>query len=353
MKSIVISGYFGFGNTGDEAVLAGMLESFRRIGLDARVTVLSGKPARTRAEHGVSAVGRTSPFGVLKAIRNADLVISGGGSLIQDITSAKSPLYYLGILRLAHMLKRRTMIYAQGVGPLRSASLRNSTANVFNQCDAITVRDADSKALLERIGTTKPITQVADPAYLVPPDFDAADALLAEHDLKPGEFIFVSLRPWRGEWLPQASKGIAIASEKLGISFVGIPMYKLQDLPVYNFLRCKTISDPDGVRAIKGLVARCGMVVGMRLHSLIFAAAEAKPFVSLSYDPKVESFASTAGASAQHDIQSLSADQLANDIIAAWNEREQSQSDRKSRSEEVSDSVLEAARIAADLLSHS
>ena len=123
-KRIVISGYYGCGNIGDEAVLRGILAGLDELGVEAEITVLSSDPVRTESEHpGTRSIHRFNPLAVVRSIRSADLVVSGGGSLLQDITSARSARYYLGILRLAQILGRRTMLCAQGIGPLVRLSL--------------------------------------------------------------------------------------------------------------------------------------------------------------------------------------------------------------------------------------
>src|SRR5690625_3113260 len=117
---VLISGYYGYGNFGDEALLAGLLSLIRELG--AEPLVLSGQPERTRAEHGVEAVHRYR--GLPGALRRADALISGGGGLLQDASSSRSLSYYLGVLRLARLAGLRTMVYGQSIGPLSSAGLR-------------------------------------------------------------------------------------------------------------------------------------------------------------------------------------------------------------------------------------
>ncbi|HET8776301.1 MAG TPA: polysaccharide pyruvyl transferase CsaB, partial [Candidatus Limnocylindria bacterium] len=66
---LVISGYYGFGNAGDDAVLAGMLELLGRAGLDrADVSVLSADPPATRQAHDVRAVSRWNALAVAREL---------------------------------------------------------------------------------------------------------------------------------------------------------------------------------------------------------------------------------------------------------------------------------------------
>lgn len=119
-RRVVISGYYGFDNMGDEMVLAGILAGLRRLDPGVRVTVLSAHPAATAREHGVDAVSRTHLPSILAALARADLLISGGGSLLQDVTGPFNIPYYVGVMELARLRGVPVMMMAQGIGPVLS-----------------------------------------------------------------------------------------------------------------------------------------------------------------------------------------------------------------------------------------
>lgn len=354
-RQIVLSGYYGFGNTGDEAVLAGIMATLRHLQLDARVTVLSADPQRTIAEHpGVRAVHRYKLGPLVSAIRSADLLISGGGSLLQDVTSTRSIYYYLFVLRLAQFFRRKTMVYAQGIGPVNRPSIRKRVASVLNRTNAITVRDTDSQALLESIGVNQDLVRLAaDPSFMVEPDYASADSILAEHGLQGEDFIGVSLRPWweSGKWLPELTKGLAAASEKLGAKLVLIPMQQSEDIQVSEALGTGILlANPGSVSTVKGLIGRCRLVVGMRLHSLIFAASEGVPFVPVIYDPKVESFAASASQTTGVKIGSFSASELESAVIGTWEKREDLRDGLLPRVSEMKDLATRSGQIVKELV---
>ena len=112
---IVISGYYGFNNSGDDALLLSMIDDLKTVVDKGNITVLSKKPQETERVYGVRAVSRYNIFLLLKNIFNCDLLISGGGTLIQDATSTKSLLYYLMIIRIAQMFGKKVMLYASGI----------------------------------------------------------------------------------------------------------------------------------------------------------------------------------------------------------------------------------------------
>ena len=101
MVNILISGYYGFDNIGDESILRTLVSSLREHIPDCSLTVLSHNPTSTREKYGVEAVDRMSPVAILRAVKKCDMLISGGGSLLQDVTSSKSLHYYLSIIRCA------------------------------------------------------------------------------------------------------------------------------------------------------------------------------------------------------------------------------------------------------------
>ena len=117
---VVLSGYYGFGNLGDEALLEVIVAQLRARFPACVIDVLSANPERTRSQFGIEATPRWNMGEVREAIRRADVVLSGGGGLLQSATSLRSVVYYAGILREAVRVKRKSMIFAQSIGPLDS-----------------------------------------------------------------------------------------------------------------------------------------------------------------------------------------------------------------------------------------
>ncbi len=128
MYNILISGYYGFDNIGDESILRTLVSSLREHIPDCSLTVLSHNPASTREKYGVEAVDRMSPVAILRAVKGCDMLISGGGSLLQDVTSSKSLHYYLSIIRCAQFFRKKVFIYSQGIGPIDRPGNRRAAA---------------------------------------------------------------------------------------------------------------------------------------------------------------------------------------------------------------------------------
>ena len=128
MVNILISGYYGFDNIGDESILRTLVSSLREHIPDCSLTVLSHNPTSTREKYGVEAVDRMSPVAILRAVKKCDMLISGGGSLLQDVTSSKSLHYYLSIIRCAEFFHKKVFIYSQGIGPIDRPGNRRAAA---------------------------------------------------------------------------------------------------------------------------------------------------------------------------------------------------------------------------------
>lgn len=346
----VISGYYGFGNVGDEAVLAAMLAALRARVPQAQITVLSGDPAQTRRVHGVSAVSRS--VGAVRVIVGADVFISGGGSLIQDATSARSALYYLALLGLATVLARRVMVYAQGVGPLRRRWLRKLSALIVNRVDVVTVRDEESRRLLQDAGVRRPIHLVADPAFALEPAPPARVADVVGRTRRPR--IGLVLRPWGDDgYLAALLDGIRGACADLGGEVVVLAFHPARDLRV-----CARAARALGARVVAGLPAQEAMavvgtldlLVGMRLHALIWAAALGVPAVGLAYDPKIVSLFRQLGAGDTLSLESMQADRVRGELLGAWEKRESWRSRSRAQAALLRDDALRTADLAAALL---
>jgi polysaccharide pyruvyl transferase CsaB len=331
VKRFLLSGYYGYGNAGDEAVLAGLIAGFRAASAgNLEITALSGNVNETRRAHDIGAVNRYRPAALLPAIARCDVFLSGGGSLLQDVSSAHSIFYYLGIVKMAQMLGKKTMFIAQGIGPLNLPRSRKLVAAVANKLDAVTVRDPASAQLLREIGVTRPSIEVtADPALLL------SDPNNYSRD---GNVFGVALRPWHG----QDTLGTEVADacfHSLGgleprTSPVLLPMQNASDRPIARQFDEKWLSlsgseNPAsygitnmGLPPLLSIIAGCDMMVGMRLHALILAAAAGVPSVALSYDPKVAAFMQASGQSdAVYNLNAPDLDRLHALLARVWAER--------------------------------
>lgn len=280
----VLCGYYGKGNGGDEALLATLLQM-----LPDYVTpiVLSGNPQQTRDRYHVEACDRMKLFSVLQTLRKSDALIWGGGSLMQDVTSAISPLYYGGLMTLAQQLGLKTIAWAQGIGPLKHDTTQKLARRVFKNCTAVSVRDQGSAALLSEWGI--PCTLAPDPVWAL-----ESSPVKGLWDL-PAPRIAVTLRSHpelTTTRLNNLTRALIDFQKATQTCILLIPFQQSQDLAICHAIAPQlpgvshilSLSDP---KALKGVFRGVEMAIGMRLHSLIMAASEECRCFALSYDPKV------------------------------------------------------------------
>ena len=329
MRRIVISGYYGFGNAGDEAMLTAMIEALTDVDPTVRITVISGCPDDTRRRHGVAAVYRLNYPEIIRAILGCDLLISGGGSLLQDVTSDRSLYYYLSIMLLAKKLGKPVMLYAQGIGPVRGSLARGAVRRVVDTVDLITVRDEGSRVELLALGvTTPPIHVTADPVLaLHPVDKGIGRAILRGRSLEgTAPLIGISVREWK-DWAHYKNV-IAQAADRLvaesGARLVFLPMQWPDDIEVARRVTAR-MQRPAGqleeeytTSELLSLVGNLDMLIGIRLHALIFAAVMHVPMIGLSYDPKIDRFLETLGETPAGALSDVTADSLLAKVRAVW-----------------------------------
>lgn len=327
---IVISGYYGFRNSGDEAVLRSILLALQEQGERANVTivpiVLSNDPAATKAMYGVEAVPRMHPVSLWKAIKSADALISGGGSLLQDATGKKTIPYYTGVIKLAQWLGKPTFIYAQGLGPVHSRMMFPFITSAMKKCRYISVRDEQSAQLLRNIGVVKqPIEVVPDPVMGMPlPNEQSVWTVVGQE--KP--VIGVSVRYWRGDRgeLDAIAAALLNLMNERNVHIRFLPFHTPDDVEASRYVYDKIAPSllPASTMEIANIeddpqqmllaVSACDVLFGMRLHALIYAANQRVPLLGLSYDPKIDQFLRRIGSEPIGTTEQLNADQFTEQV---------------------------------------
>lgn len=295
-----LNGYYGYDNAGDEAVLCSLMEAIVAHDKDARFVVTSGDPTGTRhrysREFSLECVPRQNLKNLISALKPCDVFVSGGGSLVQDVTSLRNVFYYTGLMRLARIMGKPVVIYAQGVGPLNRKIAQRVARGVFQNAQVLTVRDQASAELLQKIGVTKTVEVTADPVW-------ALRAAKLPAIVKTPPIWNVALRSWPGtehniEYSKRTFGAIAEAANLSGAHLRFVPMQPREDAPLAAQMRDMARDDEMVIldRAHpRDVMAECNrgarVMIAMRLHALIFAASQGVPCVAINYDPKVEALA--------------------------------------------------------------
>ncbi|MFC4599711.1 polysaccharide pyruvyl transferase CsaB [Cohnella hongkongensis] len=314
----MLSGYYGFRNSGDEAVLKSILAALESAAQAAGTTVepvvLSGDPEWTASQYGVEAVPRMKLAEVRRALKSSDGLISGGGSLLQDATGLGSIPYYLGIMELARWCGRPTFVYAQGIGPVNRAMFKPWISRAFRSAGYVSVRDEESAALLSGYGVpASRVEVVPDPVMGLPPGGPGADEPggADREDTQP--VVGVSVRFWRSDRadLDRAAAALEALAGRVRARLRFLPfhrgadedasryvMERLARAGAYSERELELAPAHDDPQRMLREVGRCALLIGMRLHSLIYAANREVPLLGISYDPKIDQFLQRLGEKA-------------------------------------------------------
>ena len=318
---IMICGYYGYNNSGDDMILKSILRDLRAQRVDLSITVLSKRPQETRKRFRVNAIYRFNFFAIWRLLHHTRLLLTGGGTVVQDGTSTQSLIYYLGIIKAAMRLGVKNMLYANGMGPIRKPANIERMQKVLSKVELITLREESSRRLLEEHNVTGPkIIVTADPAFsLSPPNSDLARAELAALGITPSRFFCIALRAWRHN-PPGFEQHIAhfadYIAQKYNYTVLFVPMRLDEDTEISEktmalmkqpAIFLKTSGNMDNVRGIVGLSA---FTLAMRLHTLIYAINQGVPVIGLVYDPKVQGLMDAIGQPFYTAVEAVDADKL-------------------------------------------
>ncbi len=319
---VVICGAYGKGNAGDDAILKAIVQEVREMDETMPIWVMSRRPEETRVQHRVNSMYTFNIVKVLRRFQKSSIYINGGGSLIQDVTSTRSLIYYLYTIRFAKALGCKVVMYGCGIGPVHKKMNRKITGKVINEnADIITLRDDNSLNELNRLQVTKPqIRLSADPALILPAAPSARiDDLLDQQGIpKDGNYICFALRKWKefDAAAAEIARAAEYAYETFGLTPLFLPIEYPSDLEpadrVTELLRCPyyKVTERFPIDVTIGVLARMKTVVGMRLHSLMFAAGKGVPVVGISYDVKVDNFLKYIASSNCIPLTALTAELL-------------------------------------------
>jgi len=331
-KRILVSGYYGFQNAGDEAILEAFVQSTQDLPLPTQVTVLSKTPIETAGKYGVQAVYRFRAFAVLRAIRNTDVLVSGGGSLLQDKSSTRSIIYYLAIIRLAKLLGKPVMLYANGIGPVVRPANRRRVRRVVSRADMITLREESSRAELLDMGVKAAELHVtADPIFLLQgaDESGAVQALRQAGVPEDRPVIGLSVRTLRtgADFVRQMARFGDRVTEELDCHVVFVAMQRPQDVTVSRAIMAQMIKPATilgSELSPEVLIGACGqmeLVVAMRLHTMLFAAKAQTPVIGLVCDPKIAYYLEKLQMPSAGAVEDFDPDRLVEQVKTALAEQ--------------------------------
>lgn len=302
----VISGYFGYGNSGDDTALDCLVAAIRQEYPGAALAVLCRDPKKFGKAHNIIGIGRYDILSVVQALRRSGVLISGGGSLLQNVTSTRSLRYYAGIIGLARLCGAKIFICANGIGPLVGERSRRIAYKAVMKADRISVRDEASRKVLGELGVPEnAVSLTADPAFrLTLGDKCDVSQIKRNIGMRDGvKYFAVSLREAmsRGDRGVEICRGCRDIYLTLGYTPIFISMQESEDAELCRRIAENTCGEALVIPALPpdklySLVSEMELVLSMRLHLIIYAAAAGVPAVGVSVDPKLDAVVGVLGS---------------------------------------------------------
>lgn len=275
---ILLFGYYGFGNLGDELLKKTIIAKF------GNRKIVNFVPLGKK-----DGIWRLNFFKIIKKIRNADLIVFGGGSLLQNKTSRRSLEYYLSILRLSRFFGKKVMLYSNGIGPLIGQNAEKACKKALSSVDVISARDEDSLKKFKELTTRKTLCYLsADPVLMEERRAKGKNRIaffIRENDLK-----YIK----KNELLLTIKEFYSSLGDSEELCFVSInpkDKYCAHSLSSHADFPSYAIHFTSGDELIDFILG-CKLVISSRLHPLIIAASAYIPFIALCHDPKLSAFTS-------------------------------------------------------------
>ena len=249
MKKIIIIGYVGGGNLGDEICAKVLLERLEELAPQAVCEVVR-----------VAAHPLRELVGMRKRLEGADAVIFAGGNLLQNETSNRSLYYYLKIIKTAKALGTRVLFLSSGIGEIRGLwHERRAYRTLSGPVAFFGARSSADAARAGRISGAE-VLLMPDMAFAISRDFSASR-----------ENIFAYIPKLKT--IP-SSDFFAKIKRETGCEGVVAPFFIKKDLGT-----AKRISQRSGANLlvceryeeVLSLIGKSAFVVTERLHGAILA----------------------------------------------------------------------------------
>ena len=290
----LLFGYYGYSNLGDDALLrASILRAKRDFG--SSVGAFTHNPKKSKQDFCIPCFSRKNPFSLIFRLARCKRLIFGGGTLFQNLTSTRSLLFYIAILRLAHFFKKETLLFANGIGEIRSKKLTKLLLSTLCHCTYIGVRDSFSYDFLKRsLPSGKTIIKEKDLALSLPCSSASRAHFLISSKLKDRSDRFFTV----------AVRSNASFDERFELD------KKIRDLKLKGLFPLFIVSSPSDFylsykfkRKFGGailtditfsdllaLLPLSKLTLSMRYHPLLAAKTACSPFISIGSDSKLKEF---------------------------------------------------------------
>ncbi|MBN2260719.1 MAG: polysaccharide pyruvyl transferase CsaB [Clostridiales bacterium] len=300
MKALII-GYYGSENIGDEVLLHQTIKMIQEIDENIEIKSLSYRTLMTKELHNIDAISRNKYFDIIKGIKDADIVIGGGGSILQNVTSNRSLVYYLMIFLISKLFGKKVILLGNGFGPVNGGFYRNFSKWVLNKTDVFLARDQETKERLRDLGVNSSIVLSADLAYYN----------YKESTYEKNKKILINVRPWKdSEKIALEMKAFVSRLIASGYEVEFLSMQEGKDDVLLKEINNEIPFIENSIDRFLHKNSDYFCMIGMRLHALIWAGIKDIPFISLQYDPKIEAYAEMTGQLNYGDVNGIDSEKL-------------------------------------------
>ena len=293
---VLLCGYYGYGNLGDESLLSVIIQGLRAHDPHVRICVLSAHPRETAKFHMVDAIHRFDPVEIRKKMKKTKLFLFGGGSLLQDKTSNRSLSYYIHMLRMAKRSGVRIAVFANGIGPIVREENRARVKDALALADTLSFRDVSSLALCREYCPEKNPRLVFDPVIL---------ETAVDMNVKKENFFVVIPKKTTSAGEESLKMTIGTMIKEKGLKPLFLSLFAAEDGEYAERLAREFDADHvlcRNAEVCKAYLSCARFLISSRLHGLVYATSVGLPMLAFTDDIKLLSYMETIGFGAQDEI---------------------------------------------------
>ena len=313
-KRVLITGYYGMKNTGDDAMAYCLVRGIHRFRPDLEITIAaSGGMVLPESSRDRVAFVPRRPGAVVRELRNCQAVIWGGGTALFHYPGRNWKWFRMlarqaVLFRMARVLGKKVFLVGIGLGPFHARWSRLLAKYAVDAAEHVSLRDRAGYAFAESWGLDGRAIE----------GFDLSALLLDSRETSgtrprgQGRVLGLSLLPFYEVFHNDASHDLSLRRHFADSIRACLSIY--DDLTIRLFVfkgpdkdhdegflqslcreldagyRVRVVSyNPDPRRRLEE-VAQCHFFMGMRLHASIFAYLCDLPMIVLDYHAKCRAF---------------------------------------------------------------